>query len=215
MDAPTRTQEETADTAGMPAPPSPARPGEGAAGGRQPRLRIARTGAEPADEALLKLAYHQHGQAVMAYATRLLHDRERAADLVQEAFLRLWRHPEVLAYGFDGLRGWLLVVVRNIVRDRARAAAVRVREVSDGGLADDVAADEPDHAERVAAALTVATAMQGLSEAHRTVLEHLYWHDESVKEAAAALGVPVGTVKSRSYYALGAIREVLERGKRR
>ena len=111
---------------------------------------------EPADEALLRVVYEEHGRAVLAYATRLVRDRHAAADVVQETFLRAWRHPEVLVRGHGPIRGWLLAVARNIVIDRARAAAIRPQEVADtaidlggNGIAAELAA-EPDHAERVA-----------------------------------------------------------------
>src|SRR5215212_9209172 len=91
---------------------------------------------EPPDEALLRAVYEEHGQAVLAYANRLVRDRHAAADVVQETFLRAWRHPEVLVRGHGPIRGWLLAVARNIVIDRARARALAIRpqEVPDVAL---------------------------------------------------------------------------------
>ena len=168
---------------------------------------------ESPDEALLRAVYEEHGQAVLAYANRLVRDRHAAADVVQETFLRAWRHPEVLVRGHGRLRGWLLAVARNIVIDRARALAIRPQEVADvaielggGGIA-----AEPDHAERVAAAVAVTSAMAGLSGDHQQVLRHLYWGDRSVADTAADIGITVGTVKSRAHYAIAALRKALAR----
>ena len=158
------------------------------------------------DEALVRPIYQEHGRALIAYATRLTGDRAAAEDVVQETLIRAWRHPEVLTNGRGSTRGWLLTVARNLVTDRVRARAARPQEVSEMPDSPPV---ERDHADRVVASVTVLRAMDGLSEDHRGVLEELYFHGRSLAEAATALGIPAGTVKSRSYYALRALRERL------
>lgn len=162
-----------------------------------------------ADEALVHAVYSEHGRAVLAYATRLTGDRAAAEDVVQETIVRAWRHPEVLTNGKGSTRGWLLTVARNIVTDRVRAKAARPQEVPAefGGV--EVAPVTRDHAEHVVASVTVLRAMDALSPDHRRVLEQLYFHGRSLAEAAVALGIPAGTVKSRSYYALRALRDQL------
>ena len=167
---------------------------------------------------MLRVVYEEHGQAVLAYASRLLRgDRHAAADVVQETFLRAWRHPEILVRGHGPIRGWLLAVARNIIIDRARAAAIRPQEVADDAieLGDGGAVADPDHADRVAAAMTVTGAMAGLSADHQEVLRHLYWADRSVADTAADIGITVGTVKSRAHYAIKALRTSLARGESR
>jgi RNA polymerase sigma-70 factor (ECF subfamily) len=151
--------------------------------------------------------YSEHGRAMLAYATRLLGDRAAAEDVVQEALVRAWRNPQVLTNGKGSTRGWLLTVVRNLVIDRMRARNARPPEVAES---QDTPAVERDHADQVATAVTVRAAMESLSEDHRGVLEQLYFQGRSLGEAAAALGVPPGTVKSRSYYALRALRRAID-----
>jgi RNA polymerase sigma-70 factor, ECF subfamily len=159
------------------------------------------------DEALIHAVHAEHGRALLAYATRLLNgDRVAAEDVVQETLIRAWRHPEVLTNGRGSTRGWLLTVTRNIVTDRIRARAARPHEVPEDPLAPPVARD---HADPVVASVTVLRAMDTLSEDHRGVLQELYLHGRNLAETAAALGIPAGTVKSRSYYALRALRERL------
>jgi RNA polymerase sigma-70 factor (ECF subfamily) len=160
-----------------------------------------------ADEALVHAVYQEHGRALLAYATRLIGDRAAAEDVVQETLIRAWRHPEVLTNGKGSTRGWLLTVARNLVTDRIRAKASRPQEVPESPETPPVSGD---HADQVAASVTVLRAMDTLSEDHRGVLNEIYFHGRSLAEAASALGIPAGTVKSRSYYALRALREHLD-----
>ncbi|MEV7413909.1 sigma-70 family RNA polymerase sigma factor [Streptomyces sp. NPDC089919] len=169
------------------------------AGPLRPRAR--RGGAE---EALIRTLYEEHGNALLGYATRLTGDRAAAEDVVQETFIRAWRHAEDMVDGKGSVRGWLLTVARNIVIDRARARASRPREVAGSPATPPVA---QDHAESVADALSVLAALDQLSPEHRAVLRELYYREQSVAETADTLGIPAGTVKSRSHYALRALRE--------
>jgi RNA polymerase sigma-70 factor (ECF subfamily) len=164
--------------------------------------------ARDSDEALVQAVYREHGRAMLAYATRLLQDRAAAEDVVQEALIRAWRNPQVLTNGKGSIRGWLLTVVRNLVTDRVRARAARPLEVVE--TAGDPAV-ERDHADRVVASMTVLEALERLSDDHRGVLHQLYFQGRSLGEAATELGIPAGTVKSRSYYALQALRRSLGR----
>ena len=196
----------------MPGPAEAARPGRDGAGEWSQGAvdaRPRRAHHEPADEAVLRAVYDEHGQAVMTYAARLLQDRDGAADITQETFLRAWRDAEILTQGSGYVRGWLLTVARNLVYDRFRAAQARVREVSDATIVSGSAGAAPDHADRVAAAVAVHSALGGLSDVHRQVLHQVYWRQHSVAEAAADIGISAGTVKSRTHYALAALRHAL------
>ena len=164
--------------------------------------------ARDGDEALIAAVYREHGRAMLAYATRLLNDRAAAEDVVQEALIRAWRHPEALTNGKGSIRGWLLTVVRNLVTDRQRARAARPTEVAETAGIGPV---ERDHADQVVASVTVLEALEGLSDDHRGVLDQLYFQGRSLGETATALGIPTGTVKSRTYYALRALRRALNR----
>jgi RNA polymerase sigma-70 factor (ECF subfamily) len=167
--------------------------------------------ASAGDEALVQAVYREHGRAMLAYATRLLNDRAAAEDVVQEALIRAWRHPEVLTNGKGSIRGWLLTVVRNLVTDRQRARAARPAEVAETAATGDLSAVVRDHADQVVASVTVLEALEGLSDDHRGVLDQLYFQGRSLGETATALGIPTGTVKSRTYYALRALRRALNR----
>ncbi|CAM5308620.1 RNA polymerase sigma factor SigL [Streptomyces pilosus] len=151
----------------------------------------------------------EHGRPLFALLLRLCDgDRQRAEDLVQETLVRAWQHPEALrAENFDSVRPWLLTVGRRLAIDARRARQARPPEVGDAVLEN--ARVISDHAERAAAALDVREAVKTLTPEHRDVLVLVYFQGASVAEAATALGIPPGTVKSRAYYALRALRRVL------
>ena len=151
----------------------------------------------------------EHGRPLFALLLRLCDgDRQRAEDLLQETLVRAWQHPEALrADAFDSVRPWLLTVARRLAIDARRARQARPPEVGDAVLEN--ARVIADHAERAAAALDVRQAVKTLTPEHREVLVLVYFQGASVAEAAEALGIPPGTVKSRAYYALRALRRVL------
>jgi RNA polymerase sigma-70 factor (ECF subfamily) len=159
-----------------------------------------------ANERLLRALYAEHGGPLLGYVLRLTDgDRHQAEDVVQETLLRAWRHPAAL----DGrpVRPWLFTVARNLVVDAHRARRSRPPETGDAGLMAVPAADEIG---RALESWTFAEALSDLSPEHRSVLIETYYRGRSVAEAASALGVPPGTVKSRSYYALRALKLALE-----
>ncbi|MGL5931225.1 MAG: sigma-70 family RNA polymerase sigma factor [Dermatophilaceae bacterium] len=164
-----------------------------------------------ADEALVRGLWSEHGRCLLAYATRLTGDRGAAEDIVQETLVRAWQHADTLVESRGSVRGWLLTVTRNLATDRARARAVRPAEVA--APPEPVLADArvgPDVAGQVVDRMVVVDAMGTLSEEHRQVIEQLYFQGRTVTEAASVLQVPPGTVKSRSFYALRAMRAALE-----
>jgi RNA polymerase sigma-70 factor (ECF subfamily) len=158
------------------------------------------------DEALIRSLYEEHGRAVLAYATRLLGDRAAAEDVLQETLVRAWRHSHAMVNEKGSVRGWLLTVARNIIIDRTRARASRPMEVAESPVTPPL---EHDHADGVVNSMVVLAALDKLSDDHRNVLVELYYRGRSVAEAAQALGIPPGTVKSRSFHALRAMRTAM------
>jgi RNA polymerase sigma-70 factor (ECF subfamily) len=164
-----------------------------------------------ADETALRELYDAHAGALLAYAIRLTGgDRGRAEDVVQETLLRAWRHRADLDETRGPIRPWLFTVAHHIAIDAFRARAARPTEVGDAVLEAIPSADDIDlRLDR----LLVLDALSALSSEHRSVIVETYYRGHSVAEAAAALGVPPGTVKSRTFYALRALKLALaERG---
>ncbi|MBM2616572.1 sigma-70 family RNA polymerase sigma factor [Actinoplanes sp. LDG1-06] len=159
-----------------------------------------------ADEVLIRQLYNEHGGALLAYATRLMGDRALGEDVVQETLIRAWRNPDALTNDKGSVRGYLFTITRNIAIDRHRARQARPAEVAETPSSTPVARD---HADQVVDSMVVLGAMEKLSDEHQQVLRQIYFQGRTVEEAAETLGVPAGTVKSRSYYALRRLREAI------
>ena len=159
-----------------------------------------------ADEMLVRALYAEHAGPLLRYALHLTSgDRQRAEDIVQETLLRAWMHPDAIAD--RPARPWLFAVARNLAVDAYRARRARPHEVGEAALE---LVPAPDEADRALESWAVADAVKALRPDHRRVLLETYYRGKSVAEAAAALGVPPGTVKSRTFYALRALKLALE-----
>ncbi len=156
------------------------------------------------DERDVREAYAAHASELYGFAVRSLGDSGLAEEAVQETFLRAWRAGERFDPQIGSLRTWLFAILRNVVIDLGRARAVRPT-VADGGI--EVAVEPFDEA---LLAWQIEEAMRRIGEQHRRVLVETYYRGRPYAEVAAELGVPEGTVKSRVYYGLRALRIVLE-----
>ncbi|SDC82068.1 RNA polymerase sigma-70 factor, ECF subfamily [Geodermatophilus telluris] len=169
--------------------------------------RHARTPAAPLD---VRAAYAAHGPELYRFALRQLGDGGAAQDVVQEVFLRAWRASGSYDPQLAGLRTWLFAIARNVVVDEVRRFAVRPwqRQLTDVGERDAPAVDADDA--RLVDAWVVEEALRRVSEEHRTAIVQTHLRGRPYAEVAAELGVPVGTVRSRVFYGLKALRLALD-----
>jgi RNA polymerase sigma-70 factor, ECF subfamily len=160
-------------------------------------------GDRPAFEEL----YRRYARAVLGLALRRLGDRGRAEDAAQEAFVAIWRSART----YDPHRGrgapWIYAVARNAITDGLRRTPEPPAELPDGP------GNDPDPADRAEASWTawqVHRALEGLPAHERPVIELAYWRGLSQREIAEALGIPLGTVKTRRRSALSRLADALE-----
>ncbi|MEO7233969.1 MAG: sigma-70 family RNA polymerase sigma factor [Lapillicoccus sp.] len=166
----------------------------------------------PLDEAVVADIYREHAPLLRRFVGRSIVDPTRAEDVVQEVILRVWKQaPEVTS-----MRAYLLQTARNMLIDMHRAAGRRVVEVSADRDDDSRARLDPrvpnpeveiDHA---LDQILVEDALARLQPDHRAVVVALYYQRLGVAETAVRLGVPVGTVKSRAFYAVRSLRVILD-----
>lgn len=157
---------------------------------------------------LMQELHDEHASALWAFCVRLTgRDRGRAQDLCQETLLRAWQHPDVLERSPQQVRSWLFTVARNLMIDDWRSARAH-RETVMAELPEQPLGKE--QVDELLESWVVAEAVCRLSADHRQVLYECYYQGRSVADAARRLAVPEGTVKSRTHYALRALRLALE-----
>lgn len=152
-----------------------------------------------------------HGPGLLNYTTRLLNgDRAAAEDVLQETWVRAWRHFDQLSEQKGSVRGWLTRVAHNIAMDQHRARRARPTEVgwSDFETTREAAPDNP--AKEVEERILVEQLLEPLSDQHRNTIVEVYFAGHTASGAASVLGVPVGTVKSRVFHALRTMRSKAE-----
>jgi RNA polymerase sigma-70 factor, ECF subfamily len=179
----------------------------------EPRSPIAPTDGELiqrvalGDAGAFELLYRRYARPVFGLALRRLGDRMRAEDAVQETFAAVWRSARTYRAERGPGAPWLYAVARNAVVDRARHKTDSPTEVPD------MASTEPtpeERAETSFVAWRVHRALEVLPESERDVLELAYWGGLSQSEVAQFLGIPLGTVKTRTRAGLGRLAGVLE-----
>jgi RNA polymerase sigma-70 factor (ECF subfamily) len=156
----------------------------------------------------LQRLHDEHAAALWGWCLRLTgHDHARAEDIMQETLLRAWRSGPTEGSAEGSVRAWLFRVARNLAIDEWRTKRSRseqpfadIPEVSPSG----------DGTDELLLSWVVAEALTGLSAEHRAVLRECYFRGSSVAEASRRLQVPEGTVKSRTHYALRALKLALE-----
>jgi len=165
----------------------------------------------PADEALIgriargdrlamQVLFARHHVRVYRYVLRLVHDEMAAEDVISDVFLDVWRQ----ASRFEGrstVSTWLIAI------GRFKALSM-LRRRRDDGLDDETAesieetADDPERAlAKLDKGEKLRKCLAALSAEHREIIDLVYYHEKSVEEVAAIVGIPENTVKTRMFYA--------------
>lgn len=166
---------------------------------------IVRSALSLADETEVRSLYNAHGGELYGFACHALADEALAEEAVQETFLRAWRARHRFDPDIASARTWLFAIIRNVIVDLMRSRRPLI-------LVDDPERELGTHEpiEKALLGWQIEEALSRLSHDHREVLLHTYFRGSPYEEVAIELGIPVGTVKSRVYYALRALKLALE-----
>ena len=164
------------------------------------------------DSALAEL-YDRHGGLAFGLAYRILGERGVAEDVVQEAFLAVWRRASAYHADRGAARSWLMAIVHNLAIDRRRG---RYRHEQTDVQLDDVAfrlaTDSEDvfgSVARTMEAEQIRAALLGLPDEQRQAIELAFFMGLTHQEISARTGTPLGTVKGRMRLGLQKMRTAL------
>ena len=163
---------------------------------------------EDATGEALRALYRTYGGELLGFALNSLGERGAAEEIVQEVFTRAWRHAERYDPARGSVRTWLYQIARHAIIDARRRASVRPALPLHEPAADSEPAS--DSLEQAMLGWQVATALERLSPEHRQMIRLAHLQGLTMREIAERCNLPVGTVKSRTWYALRALRLVLE-----
>ena len=153
--------------------------------------------------------YRRYSSRLYGLGLRLTGDSGMAEELVQETFVRLWRSAPRFDPDRGSARTWIFTIARRAAVDLLRRSASRPLPT---GSAPDQQLDllEGEAYEALLLALDVREALNAISPKHREVLELMVDEDLGQAEIARRLRIPVGTVKTRAFYGLRALKLELE-----
>jgi RNA polymerase sigma-70 factor, ECF subfamily len=168
----------------------------------------------------LEAAYRAHAAELERFAARQLRDHAAAADVVQEVFVRAWRYAERYDAEVASLRVWLFSIARNVVVDHVRHHRSRpsrptppedltaMAESVAGSPAASSAGDA--FSDDLVTAWFVEEALARLGADQRHAIVETYVRGRPYAEVAGDAGVPVGTLRSRVFYGLKNLRQIMD-----
>jgi RNA polymerase sigma-70 factor (ECF subfamily) len=161
------------------------------------------------DRNAVRLLFVRHSLRIYRFILRIVRNEMAAEDLVNEVFIEVWRS----AHRFES-RSQVTTWILGIARFKALTA---LRRRPSEGLDDDFAesiedsADNPEMlAQKADRSAVLQTCLKQLSNAHRQVIDLIYYHEQSIEEVARITGVPENTVKTRAFHARKRLAELIE-----
>lgn len=161
------------------------------------------------DRLAMQVLYARHHVRVFRFVIRIVRDESTAEDLISDVFLDVWRQAGRFQ-GRSSVSTWMLAVARfKALSALRRRPDEKFDEDSTAGIED--GSDDPHTSlEKKDKSALIKRCLAGLSAQHREIIDLVYYHDKSVEEVAAIVGIPENTVKTRMFYARKRLSELLK-----
>jgi RNA polymerase sigma-70 factor (ECF subfamily) len=156
----------------------------------------------------LRALYRSYAGELLGFALNALGERGAAEEVVQEVFTRAWRNADRYDPARGSVRTWLYQIARHAIIDMRRRASARPALATGDSYAE--TGTSGDSIEQAMLGWQVAAALERLTPEHRQMIRLAHFQGLSVREIAERCELPIGTVKSRTWYALRSLRLVLE-----
>lgn len=167
------------------------------------------------DEDAFRGLFDRYAPTAKALALRVVRQAHLAEEIVQEAFLAVWRNPEGYDADRGSVRSWLMGTVHHRAVDLVRREEAHRRRIENA--IPEAYEEQADHADEVVDAIglpeerrVVRAALAELPGEQRQVLEMMYFDGRSQTQIAEATGLALGTVKSRALLGMRRMRSALE-----
>ena len=157
----------------------------------------------------MRALYRSYGSELYGFAVSALGDRGQAEELVQEVFTRVWRHADSFDPDKASFRTWLYGIARNAIIDLKRRQSVRPALAAHPDNEEDRGAIDESF-EHALLRWQVGSALERLTPEHRQVIRLAHFQGLTLREISERTGIPLGTIKSRTSYALRGLRLALE-----
>jgi RNA polymerase sigma-70 factor, ECF subfamily len=161
------------------------------------------------DRLAMQVLFARHHVRVYRFVLRLVRDESTAEDLISEVFLDVWRQAGRFE-GRSAVSTWLLAIARFKALSALRRRPEEELDEEAAAAIEDTS-DTPEAAlEKKDKSAIIRKCLMELSAEHREIIDLVYYHEKSVEEVAAIVGIPENTVKTRMFYARKRLAELLK-----
>jgi RNA polymerase sigma-70 factor, ECF subfamily len=148
------------------------------------------------DRLAMEVLYARHHVRVFRFSLRLIGDESLAEDLATEVFLDVWRHADRFE-GRSAVSTWVLGIARFKALSARRRRATEQLDDEVAKTIEDPADDPAKVLEKNDTSTIIRNCLKRLAPHHREIIDLAYYHEKSLEEVAAIVGVPKNTVKTR------------------
>jgi RNA polymerase sigma-70 factor, ECF subfamily len=161
------------------------------------------------DRLAMQVLYARHHVRVFRFVIRIVRDESTAEDLINDVFLDVWRQAGRFQ-GRSSVSTWMLAMARFKALSALRRRPDEEFDEDSTARIEDGSDDPHTSLEKKDKSALIKRCLAGLSAQHREIIDLVYYHDKSVEEVAAIVGIPENTVKTRMFYARKRLSELLK-----